>query len=116
MLEAIKVFPHSTEMIYSMFDQAVTQECKWTDHIMDNNILGITSDSTEQYTKYLANLRLKTIGLKPLYLDEKYKVNPYKHLDKISDVEAEGHSKSNFFESTVTQYVMSSGVSGWEDW
>lgn len=61
--EAMAIFPHSVEQIYEMFDSAVKHECRWTNHIVGNNILGITEYSTEQYTKYLANIRLKAIGL-----------------------------------------------------
>jgi ribonucleoside-diphosphate reductase beta chain len=102
-------------MIYEMFDTAVHHECKWTNHIVGNNILGITEGSTEQYTKYLANLRLKAIGLEPLYKDSKYSKSPYTHLERFSDTKKEAHTKANFFEATVTSYVMSSGLSGWDE-
>lgn len=113
--EAMQVFPHSLDMIYEMFDTAVKYECHWTNHIVGNNILGITETSTEQYTKYLANIRLKAIGLKPIYQDDKYNKSPYSHLERFSDTKKEAHTKANFFEATVTSYVMSSGVSGWDD-
>jgi ribonucleoside-diphosphate reductase beta chain len=113
--EAMQVLPHSVDRIYEMFDYAVVHECRWTNHIVGNNILGITVASTEQYTKYLANMRLKSIGLEPLYKEEKYNKSPYRHLEKFSDTKASGHTKANFFEATVTSYVMSSGVSGWDE-
>ena len=113
--EARKVFPHSTEQIYEMFDTAVNHECRWTNHIVGNNILGITESSTEQYTKYLANIRLRSIGLEPLYTGEQYTKSPYSHLERFSDTKKDGHTKANFFEATVTSYVMSSGVSGWDE-
>lgn len=112
---AMEVFPHSQEQIYQMFDTAVTHECDWTNHIVGNNILGITDRSTEQYTKYLANIRLRAIGLEPLYRDAKYLKSPYSHLERFSDTKKAGHTKANFFESTVTSYVMSSSVEGWEE-
>jgi ribonucleoside-diphosphate reductase beta chain len=88
---------------------------RWTNHIIGDNILGITTASTEHYTKYLANLRLKAIGLAPLYPEDKYNKSPYKHLERFSDTKKEGHTKANFFEAGVTSYVMSSGVSGWDE-
>ncbi|ACK73681.1 Ribonucleoside-diphosphate reductase [Gloeothece citriformis PCC 7424] len=114
-VEAMETFPHSVEQIYEMFDTAVQHECRWTNHIVGDNILGITESSTEQYTKYLANHRLNTIGLKPLYEDEKYKKSPYSHLERFSDTKKDAHTKANFFEATVTSYVMSSGVTGWDE-
>ncbi|MDJ0723845.1 MAG: ribonucleotide-diphosphate reductase subunit beta [Prochloraceae cyanobacterium] len=114
-VEAMKVFPHSEELIYEMTDSAVKQECRWTNHIVGNNILGITEASTSHYTKYLANIRLRAIGLNPLYLDNKYKKSPYSHLERFSDTKKGAHTKANFFEAQVTSYVMSSGVTGWDE-
>ena len=113
--EAMKVFTYSEAQIYEMFSTAVEHECRWTNHIVGNNILGITETSTEQYTKYLANMRLRSIGLKELYPEEKYKKSPYAHLERFSDTKKEAHTKANFFEAGVTSYVMSSGVSGWDE-
>ena len=73
----MQVFPHSREQIYEMFAIAVEHECKWTRHIVGDDILGITAASTEQYTKYLANKRLQAIGLDPLFPDVKYQKSPY---------------------------------------
>lgn len=113
--EAMKTFPHSIERIYEMFDNAVKYEVLWINHIVGNNILGITEKSSEQYTKYLANIRLKSIGLKPLYNEPLYSKNPYKHLESMADTSKDANVKANFFDSGVTSYVMSSGVSGWDD-
>ncbi len=113
--EARAIFPHSIDQIYDMFAAAVEHECKWTNHIVDNDILGITEASTEQYTKYLANIRLRSIGLKPLYTEEKYNKSPYNHLERFSDTKKAAHTKANFFEASVTSYVMSSGVEGWDE-
>ena len=103
----------STETIYSMFNTAVEQEINWTEHIIGNRVLGITSQTTEGYTKWLANERLKSLGLEPLYSG--FTKNPYKHLERFADTEGEGNVKSNFFEGTVTSYNMSSSIDGWED-
>lgn len=111
--EAMQVFPHSVDQIYELVDETVKQEIKWTNHIIGNNILGITEYSTEQYTKYLANIRLKSIGLKPLYGG--FDKSPYSHLEKFADTKGEGNTKANFFEAGVTAYVMSSGVDGWDE-
>lgn len=108
-------FPNffSAETIYSMFKTAVEQEIAWTEHIIGNRVLGITSQTTEAYTKWLANERLKSLGLEPLFSG--FNKNPYKHLERFADTEGEGNVKSNFFEGTVTSYNMSSSIDGWED-
>jgi ribonucleoside-diphosphate reductase beta chain len=112
--EAMETFVHSTDQIYETFDTAVQNEIVWTNHIIGQDILGITVESTEQYTKYLANIRLKAIGLDYLYNEERFKKSPYVHLERFADTKAEGNTKANFFEAGVTSYSMSSGISGWE--
>lgn len=113
--EAMEIFPHSHEQIYEMFATAVEHESHWAEHIVGDSILGITTASTEQYTKYLANQRLKAIGLEPLFPEMKYKKSPYAHLERFSDTKKEANTKANFFESSVTSYVMSSSLEGWDD-
>ena len=103
----------SAEIIYEMFKTAVEQEISWTEHIIGNRVLGITSQTTEAYTKWLANERLKSLGLEPIFTG--FNKNPYKHLERFADTEGEGNVKSNFFEGTVTSYNMSTSIDGWED-
>lgn len=101
------------EIVFPMFKTAVKQEIDWTNHILGNEILGITKKSTESYTKYIANQRLKALGFQELY--KGYNQNPYAHLERIADTEGSGDVKANFFESTVTSYNQSSAISGWEN-
>ena len=98
------------EIIYEMFETAVEQEIKWTNHIIGDGIAGISKKTTEQYTKWLANERLALLKLKPLYTN--VIKNPYKHLEAMADNNSE---KTNFFESTVVNYTQSSSMNGsWE--
>ncbi|MDN5305296.1 MAG: ribonucleoside-diphosphate reductase beta chain [Fusobacteriaceae bacterium] len=101
------------DIVYEMFDTAVKQEIEWTNHIIGDDVLGINKKSTEEYTKWLANQRLRSLGLKELY--KGFDKNPYKHLEKIADTEGAGDTKANFFESTVTSYNQSSAVTGWDE-
>lgn len=103
----------NTEIIEDMFRNAVEQEINWTKHIIGNRVLGITLETTESYTKWLANERVKALGMQALYPE--FTKNPYKHLERFADTEGEGNVKSNFFEGTVTSYNMSSSIDGWED-
>ena len=111
----MQTLPHSVDQILGLFDNAVQQEISWTAHIVGNDVLGITENSTEEYTKYLANIRLKAIGLPTLYDTAKYSRSPYAHLERASDTKGDANVKANFFESGVTSYVMSSGLTGWDD-
>ncbi len=100
------------EMVHDLFKEAVRQEIEWSNHILGNNILGINKNSTERYTKFLANLRCKMLGFDEIYPG--YDSNPYTHLEKLADSDND-NVKSNFFESTVTNYSQSSSVDGWDE-
>lgn len=95
-------------LIYELVSVAVENEINWTNHIIGNNILGMNETSTEQYTKNLANRRLISLGLKSIYTG--FDSNPYKHLERLADTEDKAGVKSNFFESTVTSYQMSTSI------
>ncbi len=105
----------SQDRIYELFNEAVNQETIWTNHIMNNDVLGITEDSTTQYTQYLADIRLKAIGLKPLFQIDKPIKSPYSHLEKFADTKGDGNVKTNYFDGVVTSYNMASTLSGWEN-
>jgi ribonucleoside-diphosphate reductase beta chain len=107
----IKLLDIDKDLIYSMFELGVEQEIKWNQHILVD-VLGITDVSIESYTKDLANKRLKSIGLEAIYPNVS---NPYKHLEKISGT-GEDHDKvkGNFFETTITNYSMTSAIGGWD--
>jgi len=101
---------YNEKIIVDMMDIAVKQEIKWSKHILGKSIIGMGYENIENYTKWLANERLNMLGIKPLY-DNVVK-NPYKHLDRLQDNNAE---KGNFFESTVTNYAQSSAMNwSWE--
>jgi ribonucleoside-diphosphate reductase beta chain len=100
------------ESIYTLCESTVQQEITWSAHIIGNEVLGITENSSKNYTRYLANMRLKAIGLNAMYDTDCE--NPYKHLENIADVSKEASSKTNFFESSVTSYNMATNVSGWD--
>jgi ribonucleoside-diphosphate reductase beta chain len=105
---------YDEQVIYDMMREAVDQEIAWTNHIVGSAVLGITPNSTEAYTKYLANKRLSALGLAPLYPD--FKENPYNHLEQMADEDGAAKIKANFFESTVTSYSQSSAIKGgWDE-
>lgn len=99
--------------IYEMFRKATEQEIAWSNHIIGDQTLGITPQTIEQYTKFMANKRLKEIGLEPIY--EGFNETPYKNLEKISDTNGEGNVKGNFFEANVSSYNQSTAVEGWDE-
>lgn len=107
--EVRKEFPkiYNEKTILSMMKTAVEQEIEWSRHILGDRIPGLNGTTTEGYTKWLANKRLATLNVAPLYPEAVS--NPYKHLDRLQDVNAD---KGNFFETTVINYTQSSSLKG----
>lgn len=101
------------ELVYEMFRTAVEWEIKFSFDILGNKILGIREDSIRDYTYYLANRRLKKIGLDEIF--PKVKSNPYKHLEKIAAVDDESSNRSNQFEVTSITYKSPEIIDGWDE-
>ena len=105
--EIKKEFPkiYNEKIIKEMMDKAVDQEIKWSKHILWKNIIWMSYENIENYTKRLANNRLNMIWIEPIY--SKVMVNPYKHLERLQDNNLE---KWNFFESTIVNYTQSNSM------
>jgi len=64
------------EYVYSMFDRAVNEEKRWADYLFkDGSMIGLNDKLLQQYVEWIANRRMKAIGLKPVY-DIAAKNNP----------------------------------------
>jgi len=107
--EIRREFPdmYDSKVVRSLFEEAVRQEILWSHHILGDEVPGMTRVTTEQYTRWLANDRLRMIKEDPLFPEAL--VNPYKHLEAMADNNSE---KTNFFESTVVNYTQSSSMKG----
>ena len=64
------------EWVYAMFDRAVNEEKAWADYLFkDGSMIGLNDTLLQQYVEWIANRRMKGIGLKPVY-DVPAKNNP----------------------------------------
>ena len=55
------------EWTYAMFDRAVNEE-KLADYLFkDGSMIGLNDKLLQQYVEWIANRRLKAIGMKPVY-------------------------------------------------
>jgi ribonucleoside-diphosphate reductase beta chain len=62
--------------VYNMFERAVTEEKSWADYLFkDGSMIGLNDKLLQQYVEWIANRRLRAIGMKPLY-DIPAKNNP----------------------------------------
>jgi len=100
-------------MVYDMFKTAVEWEIKFSTNTLGDKILGFREETIIDYTHYLANKRLKDIGLNEIF--PKVKTNPYLHLEKIASVEDETSNRANQFETTSITYKSPEVLDGWDE-
>ena len=66
--EMKKIMKEEEEWTYKMFDRAVNEEKRWADYLFrDGSMIGLNDKLLQQYVEWIANRRLKAIGLKPQY-------------------------------------------------
>jgi ribonucleotide reductase beta subunit family protein with ferritin-like domain len=66
--EMKQIMKEEEEWTYKMFDRAVNEEKKWADYLFrDGSMIGLNDKLLQQYVEWIANRRLKGIGLKPQY-------------------------------------------------
>ena len=74
--EMQKIAKEEEQWVYKMFDRAVNEEKKWADYLFkDGSMIGLNDKLLQQYVEWIANRRMKSIGLKPAY-DIPAKNNP----------------------------------------
>ena len=66
--EMQQIAKEEEEWVYKMFDRAVNEEKRWADYLFkDGSMIGLNDKLLQQYVEWIANRRLKAIGLKPHY-------------------------------------------------
>jgi ribonucleoside-diphosphate reductase beta chain len=66
--EMKQIAAEEEEWVYAMFDRAVNEEKRWADYLFkDGSMIGLNDKLLQQYVEWIANRRLKAIGLKPQY-------------------------------------------------
>jgi len=74
--EMKKIWEEEQDWLYDAFRNCVDQERRWAEYLFkDGSMIGLNDKLLCQYVEWVANRRLKAIGLKPLY-DISAKNNP----------------------------------------
>jgi len=74
--DMVKIIQEEEEWTYKQFDIAVNEEKRWADYLFkDGSMIGLNDKLLQQYVEWIANKRLKAIGLRPQY-DIPAKNNP----------------------------------------
>ena len=66
--DMIEIMKEEEEWTYKQFDLCVNEEKKWADYLFkDGSMIGLNDKLLQKYVEWIANRRLKAIGLKPQY-------------------------------------------------
>ena len=66
--EMVEIMKEEEENIVEMFRNAVEEEKEWAEYLfMDGSMIGLNGKLLSQYVEWIANRRMKSIGLTPLY-------------------------------------------------
>ena len=71
-----KIFKEEEPWFYKTFENAVNQEKLWSEYLFKNgSMIGLNEKLLQQYVEWIANKRMKAVGLKPVY-DIALRANP----------------------------------------
>ncbi|WP_066072074.1 ribonucleotide-diphosphate reductase subunit beta [Neobacillus soli] len=98
------------DYVYTTIGQAVELEKEWAAFIL-KDITGIDLDEYDDYTEYLANKRLRQLGLANLYEE---RINPMPWIHVFSDEMMNG-TKSDFFEQKSRTYAKVTQSNGFDE-
>ena len=71
-----QIVKEEEEWTYQMFDKCVNEEKRWAEYLFKNgSMIGLNDKLLQQYVEWVANRRLRSIHLKPVY-DVPAKNNP----------------------------------------
>ena len=74
--EMVSILKQEEQWTYDMFDKCVDEEKKWAEYLFkDGSMIGLNDKLLHQYVEWIANKRMRSIGLKPVY-DIPAKNNP----------------------------------------
>lgn len=103
----------SDDEVYNLMEEAVSQEVEFSMDILDN-CLGFNEKIINEYTKFLANKRLKAIGY-PNNPWKDYTSNPRRKYDSIIEADGEIDSEENIFTGSSSSYIKADSIDGWSE-
>ena len=63
-----EIIKEEEQWTYSMFDRCVNEEKRWAEYLFkDGSMIGLNDKLLHQYVEWVANRRMRAIGLKPVY-------------------------------------------------
>lgn len=66
--DMLKIMKDNEDIVYDMYREAVEEEKAWARYLFDGrSIIGLNDQILCDYVEYMANKRMRTIGLNPIY-------------------------------------------------
>tara|TARA_R100000005_G_scaffold52135_1_gene25412 strand:- start:910 stop:1371 length:462 start_codon:yes stop_codon:yes gene_type:complete len=66
--EMVQIAKEEEQNVYDMFRKCVDEERQWAEYLFkDGSMIGLNDKLLCKYVEWIANRRLKAIGLKPIY-------------------------------------------------
>ena len=66
--DMIEIMKEEEEYVYDMFRKCVEEEKAWAEYLFkDGSMIGLNDKLLHQYVEWIANKRMKAIGLNPIY-------------------------------------------------
>src|SRR5210317_307679 len=77
--DMLKIRKEVEQEVYKMYDDALQEEKRWATHLFSQgSMIGLSEKLLHQFVEYMANRRMKSIGLEPRY---EQKSNPLPWVD-----------------------------------
>jgi ribonucleoside-diphosphate reductase beta chain len=77
--DMLKIRKECEKEVYKMYDEAVQEEKRWATYLFSQgSMIGLSEKLLHQFVEYMANRRMKGIGLEPKY---EQKTNPLPWVD-----------------------------------
>ena len=74
--EMLQIMKECEQEVYDMYDEAVQQEKDWAEYLFkEGSMIGLNATLLNQYVEFMANRRMRSIGLTPPY-DQSIRNNP----------------------------------------
>ena len=74
--EMLQIMKECEQEVYDMYDTAVQQEKDWAEYLFkDGSMIGLNATLLNQYVEFMANRRMRSIGLTPPY-EQSVRNNP----------------------------------------
>jgi ribonucleoside-diphosphate reductase beta chain len=97
-----KIAQESEDEVIDMFKEACNQEKEWAEYLFrDGSMIGLNADILKQYLEYITNVRMKAIGLNPIFED---RANPLPWINHWLDSDSVQVAPQ---ETEITAYLVS---------